>query len=247
MPAISASTPAPVIGRAEEDRMDERRPVCAASSAAAGRRDAAGRRRTRPAARRRDRRAGRRAGGEAGVAGDVRRAAGCRAPDRAHRHDRGRQPFGDARPARAPGRAPARSILLTKISVGMRSRCSVRIRTRVCACTPSTAETTRTAPSSTLEHPLDLGDEVRVAGGVDQVDRDAVDDERDDGGLDGDAALPFQRQGVGLGAAVVDAADRVDDPGGVEQPLGQAGLTGVDMRQDSQVQRVHKASCPRSG
>ena len=31
----------------------------------------------------------------------------------------------------------------------MRSRCRVRIRTRVCACTPSTAETTSTAPSST--------------------------------------------------------------------------------------------------
>ena len=46
--------------------------------------------------------------------------------------------------------APPRSILLTKISVGMRSRCSVRISTRVCACTPSTAEITSTAPSSTL-------------------------------------------------------------------------------------------------
>ncbi len=32
----------------------------------------------------------------------------------------------------------------------MRSRCSVRMRTRVCGCTPSTAESTSTAPSSTL-------------------------------------------------------------------------------------------------
>ena len=122
----------------------------------------------------------------------------------------------------------------------MRSRCSVRISTRVCACTPSTAEITSTAPSSTLEHPLHLGDEVRVAGRVDQVDRDVADDERHDGGLDRDAALPFQRERVGLGAAVIDAADLVDDTGGVEQPLGQAGLTGVDMRQDPQVQRAHK-------
>ncbi len=45
--------------------------------------------------------------------------------------------------------APARSILFTKTSVGIRSRPRVRISTRVCACTPSTAETTRTAPSST--------------------------------------------------------------------------------------------------
>ena len=91
------------------------------------------------------------------------------------------------------------------------------------------------------ERPLHLGDEVRVAGGVDQVDRDVADGERDDGGLDGDAALAFERQRVGLGAAGVDAADLVDDPGGVQQPLGQAGLTGVDMRQDPQVEQ-----CARS-
>src|SRR6266545_4629877 len=48
------------------------------------------------------------------------------------------------------GCAPTRSILFTKIRVGIRSRRSVRIRTWVCACTPSTADTTSTAPSSTL-------------------------------------------------------------------------------------------------
>src|SRR2546430_2080869 len=46
--------------------------------------------------------------------------------------------------------APARSILFTKMSVGMRSRRRARINTRVCAWTPSTAEITSTAPSSTL-------------------------------------------------------------------------------------------------
>jgi hypothetical protein len=46
--------------------------------------------------------------------------------------------------------APARSILFTNSSAGMRSRRSARIRTRVCGCTPSTAEITRTAPSRTL-------------------------------------------------------------------------------------------------
>ena len=46
--------------------------------------------------------------------------------------------------------APARSILLTNSSVGMCNRCSARIRMRVCGWTPSTAETTSTAPSSTL-------------------------------------------------------------------------------------------------
>jgi hypothetical protein len=95
-----------------------------------------------------------------------------------------------------------------------------------------------------VQHPLHLGDEVRVTGRVDQVDGDIADGEGHDGGLDRDAALPFQRQGVGLGAAVVDAADLVDDPGGVQKPLGQRGLTGVYMRQDAQVERAHGASCP---
>jgi hypothetical protein len=39
--------------------------------------------------------------------------------------------------------------LFTKISVGTRNRCSARMSTTVCACTPSTAEITSTAPSST--------------------------------------------------------------------------------------------------
>ncbi len=48
------------------------------------------------------------------------------------------------------GSAPGRSSLLIKISVGMPRRLSARISTRVCPCTPSTAETTSTAPSSTF-------------------------------------------------------------------------------------------------
>ncbi len=90
-----------------------------------------------------------------------------------------------------------------------------------------------------VQHPFHLGDEIRVAGRVDQVDRDVIDGERHHGGLDRDAALPFQRQGVGLGTAVIDAADLVDDAGGEEKPLGQARLTGVYMRQNPQVQRAH--------
>jgi hypothetical protein len=62
---------------------------------------------------------------------------------------------------------------------------------------------------------------------------------RHDRGLDGDPALAFQRHRVGLGVPVVDAADVVDDPGGEQQPLGQAGLTGVYVRHDPQVQRAH--------
>ena len=45
-----------------------------------------------------------------------------------------------------------------------------------------------------VQHPLDLGDEIRVARRVDQIDRDVVDRERDDCGSDRDAALPFERE-----------------------------------------------------
>ncbi len=95
------------------------------------------------------------------------------------------------------------------------------------------------------QHPLDLSDEVRVAGGVDQVDRDGVDGERGDRGLDRDPALPLQRQRIGLRGAGIDAADLVDDTGGVQEPLGESGLTGVYMRQDAQVERaLRQASYP---
>ena len=58
------------------------------------------------------------------------------------------------------------------------------------------------------------------------------------------AAAAFERERVGLGVAVVDAADLVDDPGGVQQPLGQAGLTGIDVRQDAEVECPQEVSCP---
>ena len=49
----------------------------------------------------------------------------------------------------ASSRAPCRSILFTKSSVGTRAA-ERSHQHRVCACTPSTAESTSTAPSSTL-------------------------------------------------------------------------------------------------
>ena len=47
-------------------------------------------------------------------------------------------------------------------------------------------------------------------------------------------------------ACVIDEIGSVD-AGGVQQPLGQAGLTGVDVRQDPQVEQSHDASCPLRG
>jgi hypothetical protein len=53
--------------------------------------------------------------------------------------------------SRRSSSAPRRSILFTNSTAGTCSRCSARIRMRVCGCTPSTAEITSTAPSSTLK------------------------------------------------------------------------------------------------
>ena len=90
-----------------------------------------------------------------------------------------------------------------------------------------------------VQHALDLGDEVGVAGRVDQVDRDVVDDERNYRGLDRDAALPFEREGIGLSTAFVDASDLADDTGDVQEPLGEGCLTSVYMRQNPKVQGSH--------
>jgi len=83
-----------------------------------------------------------------------------------------------------------------------------------------------------------------VAGGVDEVDHDAVDDERRHRGVDRDPAPALEVGGVGAGAAVVDAAEVRDDPGGVEEAFGEAGLTGVDVGDDPEVERA-QATCLR--
>lgn len=98
-----------------------------------------------------------------------------------------------------------------------------------------------------VEHPqraFDLGDEVGVARGVDQRDPGAAGHEGGHRGADGDAATAFEVQGVGLGVAAVDAAEPGDGAGLEEQALGQAGLTGVDVRENADVQGFH--GCGRS-
>ena len=93
------------------------------------------------------------------------------------------------------------------------------------------------------EDAFDLGDEVGVAGRVDEVDREVADEERGDRGPDRDAAFALEVERVGLGGAGVDAADVVDGAGGVEESLGEGGLTGVDVGEDSEIERAHGASC----
>ena len=175
-----------------------------------------------------------------------RRVPGCRRRAPAHRDDRRGEPGGDLVEQHAVLAGAGRSILLTKISVGMRSRRRVRISTRVCACTPSTAEITSTAPSSTPSTRSTSAMKSGWPGVSIRLTVTPPSGERHHGGLDGDAAAAFQLERVGLGAAGVDAADLVDHPGGVQQPLGQAGLTGVDMREDAEVERSSQASCPLS-
>ena len=93
------------------------------------------------------------------------------------------------------------------------------------------------------EDAFDLGDEVRVAGRVDEVDREVADEERGDRGPDRDAAFALEVERVGLGGAGVDAADVVDRAGGEEESLGEGGLTGVDVGEDAEVERAHGTSC----
>ena len=93
------------------------------------------------------------------------------------------------------------------------------------------------------EDAFDLGDEVRVAGRVDQVDREIADQERGDRGPDRDAAFAFELERVGLGGAGVDAADAIDGAGGEEESLGEGGLTGVDVGEDAEIERAHGTSC----
>ncbi len=88
------------------------------------------------------------------------------------------------------------------------------------------------------ERALDLGDEVRVAGGVDDVDGQVAEREGDHGRPDRDAAAALERQGVGLGGPGVHGPGVVDDSREMQEPLGQCGLTGVDVRQDAEVERT---------
>ena len=80
-------------------------------------------------------------------------------------------------------------------------------------------------------------------GRVDEVDREVADEERGDRGPDRDAAFALELERVGLGGAGVDAADVIDGAGGEEESLAEGGLTGVDVGEDSEIERAHGASC----
>ena len=91
---------------------------------------------------------------------------------------------------------------------------------------------------SAVEHAqaaFNLGGEIDVAGGVDQVDAAVAPVEGDGGGVDRDAALLLLDVEVGDGGAVVDVAHLVDRAAVVEHALGGGGLAGVDVRGDADI------------
>ena len=90
------------------------------------------------------------------------------------------------------------------------------------------------------ERPLDLGGEVHVAGGVDDVDRDRLPGRvlpvaGDRRGHDGDPTLALLLEVVGRCVPLVDVPHPVDLAGVIEDALGRGGLAGVDVGDDPDI------------
>ena len=252
MPSVTASTPAPVIAEPKKTGCTSARPVCStraarsrsygtpASSSTNAARDglvALGQRLHEPSA-------------ERGVIRPRRLECGhsCAEPRRrAHRDHRRRQPVGDLAQDALVVRAGAVDLVheQERRNAEALQRPHEQARLRLHALDGRDHE------HGAVEHAedaLDLRDEVRMAGRVDQVDGYVADREGHDRRFDGDAALPLERERVGLRGAGVDAAGSVDHARRVEQAFGESRLTGVYMRQDPQVERSSKQASypPRS-
>ena len=172
---------------------------------------------------------------DARLVGDEGGLARAKAGYRAHGDDRWCQPLGDIGKQALIARAAAVDL----VDEEQRRDAQALQRTPQDAGLRLDALDRRDHQHDTVQHAqraFHLGNEIRVAGRVDQVDGRAVDRERDDGGLDRDPALALQLQRVRLGRARVDAAGLVDDSSGVEQPLRQRCLAGVNMCEDPQIQ-----------
>ena len=131
---------------------------------------------------------------EAAVGGAVRRVrrrARAQSADRAHRDDRRRQLLGDA-PQHALVAGAAAIDLVDedeRRNAQPRKRPHQHARLRLHAFDGGHDEH---GAVEHAQHPLDLGDEVRVPGRVDQVDGEVADPERRDRGLDRDSALALE-------------------------------------------------------
>ena len=129
--------------------------------------------------------------------------------------------------------------MLTKMSSGSPARADRPPSRRVCAWTPSTAETTSTTPSSTRSERSTSATKSACPGVSIRLTLRSSKLKRDDRGLDRDAASALELQRVGLRRAFVDAADRSDDAGFEEDAFGEARFTGVYMRQDPDIDNRH--------
>ncbi len=132
--------------------------------------------------------------------------------------------------------APVRSTLLTNSRVGTCRRCSARIRIRVCGWTPSTADSTRTAPSSTTS---ERSTSAMKSGWPGVSTTLTVRSPSGNATTAARMVMPRRRSSVRVSVWVVpESTDPglVDDSGEVQEPLGQCGLTGVDVRQDAEVE-----------
>ena len=93
-----------------------------------------------------------------------------------------------------------------------------------------------------VERPLDLAAEVGVAGGVDQVDLDALPVDRGGLGEDGDAPLAL------LVVGVHDSVDHRlvggEGAGGTQQRVDQRGLAVVDVGDERDVTNVRVLMVP---
>jgi hypothetical protein len=89
---------------------------------------------------------------------------------------------------------------------------------------------------------FDLGNDVGVTGGIDEIDRCLAHRKRDHGSLDRYPALPLKIQTVSLSIARVDAAEFGNRPRVKEQAFSKAGFSCVYVGQDAQIQCAHYLS-----
>jgi hypothetical protein len=99
--------------------------------------------------------------------------------------------------------------------------------------TPSTIDSTRQHPVDHRQHPLHLAAEVRVPGGIDDIDVRALVAHRAVLGEDGDAALALQV--VRIHDPFLHVLVRREGARLLQQLVDQRGLAVVDVRDDGDV------------
>ena len=126
--------------------------------------------------------------------------------------------------------------MLTNTSIGTPTRRNARHNTTVLRLHSLDGRQHEDGRVENAEGTLDLRDEVRVTGGVDDIDLQVAERE---GGHRRRIVMPRSRsrvKGIGARRARIDAPEAVDGTRGEEQAFGQAGLTGIDMRDDPEVE-----------